>query len=187
MNPSPRPSDAAPGGMRGATRMHDPSEAAHDRTRRCWMNAAFAVILAATIAQFHWIGRPGWDWLSAALLVIAAAPLGLAVKIFELRFKMAAAERRLVLRELPTRQKIEFAIYGVLVTFVFAAQPFSLPCALWGMWLYDFVTYYHDRPERLRHLYAVTKTLDELRDFRAPWAWALPALAWEILRTIAAR
>ena len=187
MNPSPRPSDAAPGGMRGATRMHDPSEAAHDRTRRRWMNAAFVVILAATVAQFHWIGMPGWDWLGAVLLIIAAAPLGLAVKIFELRFKMATAERRLVLRELPTRRKIEFAIYGVLVTFVIAAQLFSLAWTLWGVWLYDFVTYYHDRPERMRHLYAVTKTLDELRDFRAPWAWALPALAWEILRTIAAR
>ena len=187
MNPSPRPSDAAPGGMRGATRMHDPSEAAHDRTRRRWMNAAFVVILAATVAQFHWIGMPGWDWLGVALLVIAAAPLGLAVKIFELRFKMAAAERRLVLRELPMRQKIEFAIYGALVTFVFAAQPFSLAWELWGIWLYDFVTYYHDRPERMRHLYAVMKTLDELRDFRAPWAWALPALAWAVFRTITAR
>ena len=83
-------------------------------------------------------------------------------------------KHRLVLRELPTRQKIEFAIYGALVTFVIAAQLFSLAWALWGVWLYDFVTYYHDRPERMRHLYAVTKTLDELRDFRAPWAWALP-------------
>jgi hypothetical protein len=151
------------------------------------MNAAFVVMLAATIAQFHWISVRGWDWLGVAPLIIAAAPLGLAVKIFELRFKMAAAERRLVLRELPTRQKIEFAIYGALVTFVFAAQPFSVAWALWGVWLYDFATYYHDRPERMRHLYAVTKTLDELRDFRAPWAWALPALAYEILRTITTR
>jgi hypothetical protein len=109
--------------------------------------------------------------------------LGLAVKIFELRFKMAAEERRLVLRELPTRKKIEFAIYSALAIFVFVSQRFSLTWELWGVWLYDFVTYYHDRPERMRHLYAVTKTLDEIRDFRAPWAWALPALVWEILRT----
>ena len=183
MNPSPRPSESAPGGMRGATRMHDPSEATHDRTRRRWMNAAFLMILAATLAQFHWIGMRGWDWLNAALLVIAAAPLGLGVKIFELRFKMAAEERRLVLRELPTRKKIEFAIYCALAIFVFVSQRFSLTWELWGLWLYDFVTYYHDRPERMRHLYAVTKTLDEIRDFRAPWAWALPALVWEILRT----
>lgn len=187
MNPSPRPSDAAPGGMRGATRMHDPSEAAHDCMRRRWMNAAFMVLLAATLAQFHWVVMRRWDWLGAALLIIAAAPLGLAAKIFELRFKMAATERRLVLRELPTRKKIEFAIYSALVTFVFTLQRFSLPWALWGLWLYDFVTYYHDRPERMRHLYAVTKTLDEIRDFRAPWAWALPALAWEILRTTITR
>jgi hypothetical protein len=187
MNPSPRPSDAAPGGMRGATRMHDPSEAAHDRTRRRWMNGAFVVLVAATLAQLRWIGVRGWDWLDAALLIIAAAPLGLAVKIFELRFKMAATERRRVLRELPTRKKIEFAIYSVLSLFVFLWQPVSLLWEWWGLWLYDFVTYYHDRPERMRHLYAVTKTLDEIRGFRVPWAWALPALAWEIFRTTTMR
>ena len=186
MSPFHRPSDAAPGGMRGVTRMHDPSEAAHDRVRRRCMNAAFAVILAVTITQVTWIGVHTRDWLGAILACIAAAPLGLAVKVFELRFKMAAAERRLVLRELPNRQKIQFAIHGVLVILVFLLQPFSLPWLLWGIWLYDFVTYYHGRPERMRHLYAVTKTLDEFRDFRAPWAWALPALAWEILKTIAA-
>jgi hypothetical protein len=187
MNPSPRPSDAAPGGMRGATRMHDPSEAAHDRTRRRWMNVAFVGILTATVGQFHWLVLRGWDWLGAALLIVAAIPLGLAVKIFELRFKMAAAERRLVLRELPRSRKIGLVIYGVLATFVFARQPSPPTWGLWGMWLYDFVTYYHDRPERLRHLYAVTKTLDEIRDFRAPWAWTLPALVWGFIRTTIAR
>lgn len=187
MNPSPRPSDAAPGGMRGATRMHDPSEAAHDWTRRRWMNIGFMVLLAATLAQSHWIVLRGWGCLGPGLLIIAAAPLGVAVKIFELRFKMAATERRRVLHELPTRKKIEFTIYGALVTFAFALQPVSLLWELWGVWLYDFITYYHDRPERMRHLYAVTKTLDEIRDFRAPWAWALPALAWEIFRTTITR
>jgi len=167
--------------------MHDPSEAAHDRTRRRWMNAAFVGILAATFAQFRWIGMHGWDWVGAALLIVAGVPLGLGVKIFELRFKMAAAERRRVLQELPRRRKIGLVIYGALATFVFALQPFPPTWALWGLWLYDFVTYYHDRPERMRHLYAVTKTLDELRGFRAPWAWAVPALAWEILRTTITR
>ena len=100
--------------------------------------------------------------------------------------KMAAIERRLVLRELPGRQKIQFAIHGGLVIVVFLLQPLSLPWLLWGIWLYDFVTYYRGRPERMRHLYAVTKTVDELRGFRAPWAWALPALAWEVLKTITA-
>src|SRR5260221_8581872 len=112
MNPSPRPSDAAPGGMHGATRMHDPSEAEHDRTRRRWMNVAFVIITLLSLAQLHWIGAHGWDWLSVALLIIATMPLGLNVKVFELRFKMAAAERRLVLRELPTSRKIDFAVYS---------------------------------------------------------------------------
>jgi hypothetical protein len=59
-----------------------------------------------------------------------------------------------------------------------------LTWALWGIWLYDFVTYYHDRPERIRHLYSVTKTLDELREFRVPWAWTLPALVWEVAKRL---
>jgi hypothetical protein len=184
MNPSTRPSDAAPGGMHGATRMHDPSEAEHDRTRRRSMNMAFVIILLLNLAQLHWIGVHGWNWLGVVLLIAATMPLGLGIKVFELRFKMAASERRLVLRELPTRRKIDFAIYSALVLIVFAMHPRLLTWGLWGVWLYDFVTYYHDRPERLRHLYAVTKTLDELRDFRAPWAWALPALAWGIIRTL---
>ena len=66
-----RPNDVAPGGMRGATRMHDPSEAEHDRIRRRLMNAAFVVILAATLAQFRWVSLHGWDWLSAVLLIVA--------------------------------------------------------------------------------------------------------------------
>jgi|SRR5579859_3377333 len=182
MTTSNRPESAAPGGMGGATRMHDPSEAAHDRTRRRCMNVAFVVIVLATVIQWHWMHVRGWGWLNVLLLVVAAMPMGLAVKVFELRFKMAATERQAVLRELPNHTKIGFAIYAVLVMLVIAAQPFSLPWALWGIWLYDFVTYYHDRPERMRHLYAVTKTLDEIRDFRAPWAWALPALVWQIVR-----
>lgn len=184
MTTSNRPNDVAPGGMRGATRMHDPSEAEHDRIRRRLMNAAFVVILAATLAQFRWVSLRGWDWLSAVLLIVAGVPLGLGVKIFELRFKMAAAERRLVLRELPMRRKIEFAIYGAFAFLLFMSRPFAFTWELWGVWLYDFVSYYHDRPERMRHLYAVTKTLDELRSFRAPWAWALPALVWELIRRL---
>ena len=74
MNPSTRPSDAAPGGMHGATRMHDPSEAEHDRTRRRWMNVAFVVILLLNLAQLHWIGVHGWNWLGVILLIVAAMP-----------------------------------------------------------------------------------------------------------------
>jgi hypothetical protein len=182
MTSSNRPNDAAPGGMHGATRMHDPSEALHDRTRRRLMNGAFVAIFLASLAQAHWIGVSGWDWLSVPLLMVATIPLGLIVKMFELRFKMAAGEWRLVLRELPQSRKMELAVYGALAVAAFALQPKLLIWALWGVWLYDFVSYYHDRPERIRHLYAVTKILDELREFPAPWAWALPALAWELVR-----
>jgi hypothetical protein len=179
-----RPSDAAPGGMHGATRMVDPSEAEHDRLRRRLINVAFVVILLLNLAQFRWIGVHRWDWLGVFLLILAAAPLGLGVKVFELRFKMATKEYRRVLRELPGRTKIEFIAYAILAVIVFGLETRWLTWALWGVWLYDFVTYYHDRPERIRHLYAVTKTLDELRDFRVPWVWALPALMWEIVRRL---
>ena len=179
-----RPSDVAPGGMRGATRMQDPSEAQHDRIRRRLMNGAFVAMLLLNLAQLHWIGVHGWDWLRVLFLIVAAAPLGLGVKIIELRFKMATEERRRVLRELPRRRRIEFVAYSLLVTIVFAAELLLFTWALWGIWLYDFVTYYHGRPERIRHLYSVTKTLDELRDFRAPWAWTLPVLAWEVVRRL---
>ena len=177
-----RPPDAAPGGMHGATRMFDPSEAEHDRLRRRLMNVAFVVILLLNFAQLHWIGVHRWDWLGVFLLILAAAPLGLGVKAFELRFKMAADEHRRVLRELPGRTKIEFVAYAILAVLIFGLESPRLTWGLWGIWLYDFVTYYHDRPERIRHLYAVMKTLDELRDFRAPWAWPLPALAFEVMR-----
>ncbi len=182
MTLSTRPNDAAPGGMRGATRMHDPSEAAHDRTRRRLMNVAFVAILLATLVQLHWGDPHGCTWLGAVLLIAAGVPLGLTVKIFELRFKMAVAERRAVLRELPARRKIELMVYGFLACVAFSRVPSAIICPLWGVWLYDFITYYHDRPERIRHLYAVTRILDELRQFPAPWAWTLPALVWEIFR-----
>ncbi|MGA2603225.1 MAG: hypothetical protein ABSG14_03265 [Verrucomicrobiia bacterium] len=182
MTLSNRPNDAAPGGMRGATRMHDPSEAEHDRMRRRLMNVAFVVMLLATLAQLHWSDPHGCTWLGAVLLIGAGVPLGLAVKIFELRFKMAAAERRAVLRELPARRKMELVFYGLLASVVFVQQSRSIIWPLWGVWLYDFITYYHDRPERIRHLYAVTAIMDELRQFPAPWLWTLPALTWEIFR-----
>jgi hypothetical protein len=176
-----RPTDAAPGGMGGATRMHDPSEIAHDRVRRRTMNIAFVVIALLNATQLWLLGVHGWDWLSVLLIVVAAVPLGLAAKVFELRFKMSREERTRMLSELPVRKKIQFTIYAALVVSAFAIQVKFLSWALVGAWLYDFVTYYHDRPERMRHVYAVAKTLDELREFPAPWAWALPALAWALL------
>jgi len=180
MNTSQRPSDVAPGGMGGTTRMYDPSEAAHDRVRRRAMNIAFVVIVVLDIAQWRLVGVHGWDWLNVLALALAAVPLGLAAKVFELRFKMADEERTRMLGELPTRKKMEFAVYAVLASIAFAANAAFLTWPLTGVWLYDFLTYYHDRPERMRHVYAVAKTLDELRSFPAPWVWTLPALAWAI-------
>jgi hypothetical protein len=177
-----RPSDAAPGGMRGATRMYDPSEARQDRHRRRLMNAAFLFILLLMIVQWDIVPIHGRDWISITLLMIAAAPLGLGVKIFELRFKMSKLEQRRLLRELPARTKAALIGYAILAAMVFTMETLHFVWALWGIWLYDFVTYYHDRPERIRHLYSVMKTLDELRDFPAPWAWPLPALLWEVIR-----
>jgi hypothetical protein len=174
-----RPNETAPGGMRGATRMHDPSEAEHDRLRRRVMNIAFVVICALNFAQWRWIGVHGRGWLSVLLLVIAAMPSGMAVKVFELRFKMAEEERQRALREIPAKQAGAFVLYALFTATVFVLNFERVTWALFGIWLYDFVTYYHDRPERIRHLYAVTKTLDELREFPAPWAWALPALVFE--------
>jgi hypothetical protein len=81
----PRPSDAAPGGMGGATRMHDPSEALHDRVRRGAMNIALVLIALLNVAQVHWIGVYGWEWPHALLLVIAAAPLGVGIEVDETR------------------------------------------------------------------------------------------------------
>ena len=151
--------------MEGSKRMFDPSEAEHDRRRRWIMNAAFVVVVV-----LNFFVRGSW------VALIAAMPAAMAVRAFELRFKMARSEWRQVFGELP---KGKWIVYAVLFLPVLALNP---GWSLAGIWLYDFVTYYHDRPERMRHLYAVTKTLDELRDFRAPWAWTLPALAWEIIR-----
>jgi hypothetical protein len=182
MNQPPRPADAAPGGMGGSTRMHDPSEAAHDRLRRRCMNAAFVAIAILIGIVWRTAGIHGWDWLGVGLIVIGAVPAGLGVKVFELRFKMAREERVRILRELPRHKRAGFWLAAALLLGVLALHPVRVTWALLGIWLYDFVTYYHDRPERLRHLYAVTKTLDELRHFPAPWAWPVPAILFEIAR-----
>lgn len=170
--------------MGGTKRMLDPTEELHDRVRRRAMNIAFVVIALLNLAQVRYVGVHGWDWLRVALVIIAAMPAGVGVKVFELRFKMAAEERRQALLGLPVRKWTAYV--GLAIPAFGLAAP-AVTWALAGIWLYDFVTYYHDRPERMRHLYAVTKTLDELRDFRVPWAWALPALAFEVARRLLER
>ncbi len=184
MNPH-RPTESAPGGMRGSGRMHDPTEAAHDRLRRRLMNVAFLLLVAVNVAHAMCIGVRDWDWLTIALLIAAAIPLGLAVKVFELRFKMSAAERQRALAELPARRKIELVAYAALLTGVLLLNSAFVTWALFGAWGYDFVTYYHDHPERMRHLYSVMKILEELRELPAPWAWTIPALAWSLYRLLA--
>ena len=175
-NPGFRPPEAAPGGMRGTQRMFDPSEAAHDRTRRRWMIVGLVGIALLELGQVAWIGVRGWEWLVVVFLVVAGAPLGMAVKVFELRFKLAHAERTELLRGLPRRRQLTWLLYGLVVTAAVVLHARLSPWALLGAWVQDFYTYYHDRPERMRHLYAVTRTLDELRQFPLPWAWAVPAL-----------
>ncbi len=168
--------------MGGATRMHDPSEVAHDRVRRRVMNIGFVCVVLLNTVQMHWIGVHGIEWLGVVLLVIAALPLGMTVKLFELRFKMSREERIRALAGLPTRKKTEFVAYAILIVVALLLNMPRVSWALLGVWAYDFFTYYHDRPERIRHLYAVTKTLDELREFPAPWAWTLPSIAMEFIR-----
>lgn len=181
-NPTPRPA-AAPAGMRGATRMNDPSEAAHDRIRRWLMNLAGLLILLVVGAHWRVVGvHGGREWLTVFLLAVAALPLALAGRVFELRFKLAAAERRQLLRQLPARCHAAYAVYALLAVAVFLLNAAHLAWTLPGVWLYDFLSYYHDRPERMRHLYAVANTLDDLRRFPRPWAWPIPALVWSIAR-----
>ncbi|MCG3149357.1 MAG: hypothetical protein PCFJNLEI_02817 [Verrucomicrobiae bacterium] len=179
-NPSVNPNNA----MGGSARMHDPSEAEHDRIRRRWMNIAFVALVAGSALQSSLVEMNRWDWLEVLLLVVAGVPLGLAVKVFELRFKLAREERDLLLAQLPKRRHLERAAHAVLAVVVFATSWHLLPWGFWGVWLYDFITYYHDRPERLRHLYAVTKTLDELRDFPLAWLWAVPAVIGAVARRL---
>lgn len=181
MNP-PRPQDSAPGGMRGSQRMHDPTETAHDRVRRRVMNVAFLALVAASAGHLFAIGVRGGEWLTVLLLILAAVPLGLVVKVFELRFKMADEERRRALAEVPRSRQLALGTYALLVVVAAGLNPALVSWAFWGVWGYDFVTYYHDRPERMRHLYAVTMILEELRELPAPWAWPLPALAWSVWR-----
>lgn len=162
--------------------MHDPSEAAHDRVRRRWMNIAFVSLAVLTTSQLCFTGVHGWDWLAIINLIVAGVPLGLTVKVVELRFKMARDERRQLLRTVPRRRQAELAGFAVLFSAALSLNPHLVLWPLWGLWGYDFITYYHDRPERMRHLYAVTKTFDELRDFPLPWVWALPAVVLGLAR-----
>lgn len=178
MKPTPRPPDAAPGGMGGIQRMPDPTEREHDRIRRRIMNIAFGILLIAGILSSMHRELRIWDGVSGLLVFVAGIPLGLGIKIIELRFKMAGDEWYRVLRDIPFGRRTELLATGGLVLATLIWLPGAWVAMLTGAWAYDFVTYYHDRPQRLRHLYNVVMILDELRGFPRPWLWPLPAWLW---------
>ncbi len=173
--PPTRPSESTMGGTR---RMDDPSERRQDRLRRAGMNVVLVLIIAAAAAQVTITGLAGWRWLLAGLLVIGGTPLAMYPRVFELRFKMSREERRQAVAQLPAPAKTAWVIYAVLVTGLVLVSGDLVVWILPGAWARDFVTYYHDRPQRMRHLYAITATLDDLRSWRRPWTWTLPGWAW---------
>lgn len=82
------------------------------------------------------------------------------------------------------RKQLEFVAYSLLTATAFTLNPQCAAGGLLGIWFYDFVTYYHSRQERIRHLYAITKILDELREFKTPWIWPIPSLILEIINRL---
>jgi len=176
--------------MGGITRMHDPSELAHDRVRRRVMNSAF-LLIALLIGVDLWFC--GLNWRRVLLVVgwvVGALPLALLVRACELRFKMAQEEWRRVISELPPRARGSFAFYlGLWMTTAVGLplwlgkasggslwQPWDISWSLAGIWASDFFTYFRHRHERLRHLYMVTAALDDMRSFRNGVFCAMPAL-----------
>ncbi len=165
--------------MGGTRRMDDPSERIHDRRRRWLMNAVLVMILAAVVVQWRSTGLAGWRVLEAVLLVCAGVPLAITPRVWEIRFKMSRAEYREALTQLPRSCLVGWVVYGLLVVGIVLGARDLAVWMLPGAWAVDFVSYYHDRPQRMRHLYAITSTLDDLRNRRTPpWCWALPVIGW---------
>ncbi len=170
--------------MGGTRRMDDPSERAQDALRRSWMNRFLLLIILLVTGQVMITGLAGARLGQATLLLVAGVPLAICPRVFELRFKMSLAERRQSLAELPFQAKAAWVIYAAQLTGLVLLAGDLAVWILPAAWCRDFLTYYHDRPQRMRHLYAITATLDELRAWRRPWAWGLPAwagVAWSIL------
>ena len=155
--------------MGGIHRQEDPSEFTQDRVRRRWLNIAFIVLAAACAMSGAGVAQ--------LLGLIAGLPLGVMIKLAEMRAKVAPAEFKLFFKELPSYRIAEFVAWLGLVGAAIFKQPHALAWLFAGAWLYDFATYYRHRPERLRHLYAVTMAIDYFRGFHAPWAYPLPLLA----------
>jgi hypothetical protein len=187
--------------MGGITRMHDPSELAHDRVRRRVMNIAFAFILLAVGFDLYTFG---WNARRAAFIVawmLASVPLSLFVRLVELRFKMSREELRQVLREIPSRTLALMAVFFVAwIAVVFLIQHalrfldnsgiapiagIGLAWALLGAWLADFFTYFRYRHERLRHIYMVVATLEDIRSFKKEILFPIIALALQSLALVA--
>jgi hypothetical protein len=181
--------------MGGIVRMHDPTEREHDRVRRRLMNLSFLLLLLLLLLDGVLYGLTARKFLWMLAWAIASVPLALGVRVFELRFKMAAQEWTRVLRELLRHATVSLSIcvllgFGVvavvptLATMSGGVAPIHALDGVWvlfGVWLSDFLTYYRHRPERMRHLYMVTATLDDLRGFRRGMLWPLSALALEAI------
>jgi hypothetical protein len=194
--PMERPTTPSPS-MGGITRMHDPSELAHDRVRRRAMHIAFAINLVAVAFDLYTFGISVRRAAFIVAWMFASIPLAIFPRLVELRFKMSGAELRLVLKEIPIAVRLLFAAFLVLwVACVFfhqltphipivsnraAVSGISIAWALFGVWLADFFTYFRYRHERLRHIYAVAATLEDLRGFKKESLCPLIALALQSL------
>lgn len=183
--------------MGGITRMRDPSELEHDRVRRRVMNIAFALILIAIGFDLYTFG---WNIRRAVFIaawVIASAPLSLFVRLAELRFKMSREELRQVLREIPSKTLALIAVFFVAwlaaIVLIQHAPRFldlqeiaplagiGFAWALLGAWLADFFTYFRYRHERLRHIYMVAATLEDVRGFKKQILFPIAAVALQTL------
>ncbi len=168
----PQEPDRAPAGMGGIHRQEDPSELEQDRARRRWMNIVFLALAGGCAMSGAGVAQ--------LLGLVAGLPLGVVVELAEMRAKVAPAEFKLFVKELPGFRIAEFVVWLGLAGACVFKQPLALAWLLAGGWLFDFLTYYRHRPERLRHLYAVTMAIDCFRRFRLPWLYPLPLLAWTV-------
>jgi hypothetical protein len=189
--------------MGGITRMHDPSELAHDRVRRRVMHIAFAFVLIAIVCDLYTFGISVRRAAFIIAWIIASIPLAIFPRLVELRFKMSGGELRRVLKEIPLRPRLHIAVvivlWGASVLFHQVApridiladhaaiSGISIAWALFGVWLADFFIYFRHRDERLRHIYMVAAALEDVRGFQKEILCPLIALLIQTLAHILLR